>query len=254
MTREPPSPSPSSEEEDERLQAAWASVQVPSSSRASGPAVEPARIWAALHGELADEERCSLVDRMHRDPAFALEWRLALELYRAEREHAAADANRGRASAPEAGLGEPASATRRKRYAAAVMAVAFASAALVLVLVTPRDGGLSVERSGPVEPALRSAGSDDAVRPSLGEGESLPRDGFTLRWSSGLTVSHYEVHVTTERLTPVHTATYVEGAQLTIPREALESVTSGTALLWRVVAIEADGTRHPSAVWRVVLR
>lgn len=205
----------------------------PSGGSSEAP-VDPEHIWAAVRGELEPAQRDALVDRLARDPQLALEWRMAVELHRAEQ---------GEAEAPT--RIEPAVNGSGYLYYAAL---GLAAAAALVLIVMPR-GQDDVE-----PPVMRAAEEQPMLSTPLPEDAKLERGDFRLRWSARRQVSHYELRVSTEALEPVYVQTYVESEQLRVPVEAFEELESGTVLLWQVEAVESDGTRHTSPLHRVVLR
>jgi len=230
----------------ERLRAAFAQASIPPGEDEDDgeDTIDPAQIWAAVRGELPVERQRELADRIAADPAFALEWRLAMAMARAEAEAEASAAT----TDPQP---QPPAPANTSRYVAA--ALILASAAVVLILVQP-DDERAVDPHPTDPPAMRDSSTKAALRSTVDDSAPLPREAFTLRWSTEVEASHYELQVTTEDLEPVFSASYVERDELRVPPESLAELPAGTALLWRVVAVEADGTRHASEVWRAVLR
>ncbi len=233
-----------------RLREAFAAMPPPAGA-AGGEEAAPssADIWAAVRGELEPEATARIVDRLAFDPALALEWRLAMDLARDQSEAESEVEAGGEHRLEPVVDGAPAN-DRRYTYLAGALALA-AAAGAVLVVSPSQEGTLE----GNAPPATRAVEDDAAVlRNEIGDGASLARDAFVLAWSSSLEVSHYELQVTSEQLAPVHGSTFIEEGSLRVPPEQLRELPSGTALLWRVEAVERDGTRHTSPLWRVVLR
>lgn len=215
-----------------RLRADFASTDARSDT--SAEPIEPERIWAAVHGELAPEECVTIIDRLHKDPALALEWRLALALREGESKAASRAANGGR------------------YWVIGALALAAAS---VLLIVLPRDG--STPRSSGVEvdsgQTLREAELDAAIQSELVE-PSLPAAAFELRWTAVPGALRYELQVTTQALDPVFTARDLSDNRALVPASELELLAPGTELIWRVTAVMPDGQRRSSPALSVSLR
>ena len=214
----------------------------------------PETIWAAVHGELAPEDAAGIIDRLHRDPQLALEWRLALALD--ESEPAAAEAEAARLEQePEGGA-----ANDRRYWLGGVLGVVAAAAVVLIVLA---DDGSSVgegqsDSKGTIEssesgPVLRAGASEAPISTPLADGAALPREAFVLRWSAVPEASGYEVRLTTEALDPVHRSSELDEPMLEVPAAALTNYPAGTNMLWRVEALLPDGRRVASTLWRVQL-
>ena len=207
--------------------------------------IPPERIWAAIHLELPPDECAAIVDRLHRDPALALEWRLALELKRSA-----------------ATLVEPVVATKpansqhyRRRYWYTA-AFALAAAAVIVLIVIPRgehqsDGQL--DPGSDTQVPLREVETDAAIRSEL-SAATLPAAAFELRWTAVPGVVRYELQVTTRALDPVYADTQLSDNHALVPASALADLPANTELIWRVTAVMPDGRRQSSAAMSVTLQ
>ena len=224
--------------------------------------IDPERIWAAVAGELPDDELLPLLDRLHRDPALALEWRLAMAL-RAEAEaseESARELDEAMTEAPEAPAeteapteAPPRPANDRGYGYPAILALV--AAAVLAILVFPRDPDPSSPSPSPtIEPdggtVLREAGTTAAITSELATPDLEP-GAFTLRWSEVPGALRYELQLTTEALDPVWSADDLTANHASVPRETIEAVPAGTELVWRVTAVMPDGQRRSSAALAV---
>lgn len=187
----------------------------------------PERIYDAARGALPPGEVREVVEHLAVCPECAEAWRLAAAL---EEEARAAGATE--ASFP--------GTARRPWYLQPLKAAATVALGLVAVAVV-----WTVVQAPEEAPVWRGDGELE-IRSLLPEGEALPRGEAVLRWtpvpeedSEGTT---YDLRVTTEDVfTPVAEADGLEEARFTIPAEALEGLTPGAELLWRVEARLEDG-------------
>ena len=189
---------------------------------------DPARLWAALGGELPPEDRRDVIDHTASCASCAEDWRLAMEL-RPE---------------PDAVVAERLAPRRR----------VWAPLAVAASLVLATGAGLVLWRSGePETPQFRGAGVA-TIRSLVPETEPLPRDGCRLRWSFDQAGARYDLRVTTESLREVaHAESLVEPSFL-VPEPSLASLPAGTRLLWRVEAALPDGSRVGSPTFVTQLR
>ena len=217
---------------------------------ASEDPIAPDTLADFLDGNLPPDEARALALRVGEDPQLALELRLAHEL-RAAHERAATGKSTPESmpeSTPESTPESMPESTPASTSRSSVWAVvgALAAAAVVLFVLRPprlRDSGSTEVR----------AGGASAIEPVERDGV-LPRDAFELRWRGGPEAISYDVFVTTEALEPVHQAFDLTEARHTVPPEALDDLPEGARLLWRVVAVDADGRRTSSAAFGVGLR
>jgi hypothetical protein len=180
---------------------------------AAAPAegADPERIWDAVTGALPPDERREVVDRVARDPSWALAWRLAHELWAASPERAS-----------------------RRAWAARAGGWATLAAGLFLML------GLGLWLRPAPEPGYRE-GATARVRSLVTEGLVLPRGRCVLRWA-GPAGATYDLRVTSEDLVHVHTVSKLATGQYQVPEAFLAPVPSGARLLWQVDARLPDGT------------
>lgn len=245
MSEPPSAPEP---HELERLRAAFAAI--PAQPDASSP-VAPEQIWAAARGELDAQQTAAIVDQLHRDPALALEWRLAVELAAAQPERAA-EASSAEEPRPPALGSEPAANDRRYWYAS-VLGIA-AAAALGLFVLRPAQAPSDPREPGDAGAVMRGASDEAALSTDLPDGVALPRERFELYWSAVAGVDHYELRLTTAALDPVHQVLELRTPRATIPAAALAPREAGEELLWQVTAVMPDGRRLGSPAWRVVVQ
>jgi len=211
------------EVDDGRLQRAWTALAERALPSAACP--EPARLWAAVRGELTPGETSALVDHTAGCPACAEAWRLARDV--------------GPAAPARPEVGRPARSSAWRggwgAVAAAVAAVAVVSAVLL--------------GRAPEVPQYRAA-EETAIRSLVSEERPLPRAAFVLRWTPGPAGSRYTVEVATEELTPLARAGGLTAAEYAVSEAALRGVPAGGRVLWRVETVLPDGSRAGSATFR----
>lgn len=193
------------------------------------------RIDALLEGTLSEDDARALAEQAIDDPDLALAIRVAAAMDEARRD--AVDAE----PANVVSMKPRQSATRT----VAIVTVAVAAAAAVFLLMRPRPP------AGFDQDAVRT-GVDKRIRPATGM-ERLPKRAFTLRWVGGPESATYDLFVTTTDLRVVYQALEQPEPEHTVPAQALEDLPSGTALLWRVVAVTADGRKIHSTAFEVVV-
>jgi hypothetical protein len=215
----------------ERLRAAHRSAGLDARPRADCP--DAARLWDAAAGTLPAEERRDLVDHTAGCPVCAEAWRLAVEI-RSE-------------SGPAAG----ASANAPSRPVASRWPVLAMAAALLLAVA----GGVVLLRApqGSTVPGFRQA-ETPGVRSLLPADAPLPREDFELRWSAGPDGSRYEVFVTDESLATLASARDLAAPSFLVPATALDSLSPGARVLWRVRVTLPDGQRRDSETFVATLR
>jgi hypothetical protein len=119
------------------------------------------------------------------------------------------------------------------------------AAAAVLVLAV----ALGVQFLGPseiVEEPVYRAQEGDWLLLEGADGETLPREGFLLRWSDGPEGSTYNIRVMTEELDLVAEARSLERSEFQVPPSALSEFPSGARIFWQVTAHLPDGRRIDS--------
>jgi hypothetical protein len=209
---------------DETLRAAFQSLGNAERRECSSDDLD--RVWRALDGTLAAEERRELIDRLATEPALAEAWRVAHEL------RAAGGVDVKAAAAPR----QPVAGWRREWLAAAAVLLAAVSAVLFFQWVRPADD------------TFRS-GEGYAVESLIGADVTLPRSEFRLRWTAGPPDTRYQVRVTTEDLRVLTIAADLPAAEYVVPGETLTSVASGNRVLWQVDARLPGGERISSATF-----
>jgi hypothetical protein len=199
------------------------------------------RIWLAVSGVLAPEERRELVERTVTDPGCAEVWRIASEMWRASQ----AGAVDGDAE------GAPRLATRwAPRWLAAAAVLLLGTGIGVVSLLTPPAGDQF--RAVPVQ--VGAPGGGGAVGTSLVPADAaLPRDAFQLRWTPGPGGSRYQVRVTTEDLRVLAVAADLTAPEFTVEPAVLSRLPGGVRLFWQVVVSLPDGQRltSPTFIIRV---
>ena len=190
------------------------------------------RVWRALDGTLAAEERRELVDRLATDPALAEVWRVAHELRAA------------------GGLDVDARAAPVQQRTAGWQRSWLAAAALVLAAI----GAVFVfQRMRPVDDTFRTA-DGYSIESLIGGDAALPRSEFRLRWRPGPPDTRYQVRVTTEDLQVLNVAADLAAAEYVVPADALAPVPSGVRVLWQVEARLPGGERVASETFTTAVR
>jgi hypothetical protein len=220
-----------SEPDIERLRAALRALGEEALPREDCPT--PERLWGAVRAELPAEQRREVVDHIAGCLACAEAWRLAVEIDPNPPLAAVAPHWPWLATFFEVRTLVPLAAT-----------VLVATAANVLLLRGPEE---------PPRPGYREAGPA-AIHSLLPEKEAVSRSDFRLRWSPGPEGSRYDVRVTTESLDSVVSAQGLTEASFLVPESALNSLPSGSRLLWQVQMRLPDGERRDSPTFITVLQ
>jgi hypothetical protein len=186
---------------------------------------DPADIYEAAAGRLEHEQRLRIVDHATVCAECARAWRLAADLQPVRR----------------AALEVRFPARRLGMLAAAASVVV---AAGVFFILQPAQQ---------TPPGYRDGGSLAAPESRL-EQSVMPRDAFRLRWSPGPPGATYTLRLTDTTLTPVLVETGIAASEFEVPREALDSLDSGSRLYWQVEMRLAGGTRAVSPTYPVVLQ
>ncbi len=194
--------------------------------------LEPDRIWAAAHGDLATEERREIIDHTASCADCAEAWRLAREV---GREVAGGTDQATTEPSPATGGRVLAMGHRFRRFAAPLAGLA-AAAVLLLVVGLPREG--------PAPPELR-AGETATIRSLLPAGEPLARDRCLLRWSE-VAGARYFVLVSDAQLAVVARAQDLTQPRFQVPPESLAGLGAGVEIYWRVEAVLPDGSSSSS--------
>jgi hypothetical protein len=196
--------------EDEDLRAAFQGL----GDEAAVEGVDTELVWRAVSGELPPDERREVVEKVSRDPSWALAWRAAHEL--------------------RSDL--PASPSRPGIRPAWSQGVQYG--ALAAVLIAALAGGLWLRQ--PTTPGYR----DEApahIESLVPEQQTLARQRCVLRWT-GPPGATYELRATSEDLVRVHAATGLAEREYRVPEEFLSAFPPGAKLLWRVEGRLPDGT------------
>jgi hypothetical protein len=186
--------------------------------------VDTAKVWKAVAGELAPEERLEVIDKVALEPGYAEAWRLATELF-------------------EASGGSIAQASREAERSGPVMRSPFLLAAAA-VLVVGFLGVLVSRNLAPKPPVYRG----DVVAPLAGADDVLPRDAFHLRWQAP-EGARFGVRVTTEDLQLLDAASGLSSPEYTVPAERLRGVPAGAKVFWQVEATLPDGSTVQSGTF-----
>ncbi len=222
-----------SEPDDARLQKAWRALADEPGAMVED--VDAGRIWDAVSGVAAPEERRAVIARVAADPAWAEAWRLADELWRA------ASAEPGQAAAALPFVARP------RRFG---NPGPWVGGALAAVLV----GALGLwwrprPTVPPAAPVLR--GTQGQLQALVPEGARLPRAAGQLRWSPGPPDTRYVLRVSSEDLTRTHVVSDLKLPEYTLPADVLAAWPAGSRLLWQVEAWLPDGSLWRSATFTV---
>jgi hypothetical protein len=174
---------------------------------------------SATGGASRDEDRL-LIAHLAECGVCAANWRIAREMLGAEEDVAA----------------PPAPALRR--YGPALALAASLTLAVGLGFLIAPDALRD-------EAVYRVAGAD-WLEPLPGDGATLPRDAFDLRWGAGPLGSTYDVRATTEQLDLVAEGLRLDRPRFHVPAEALDPLPDGARVAWQVTAHLPDGGRVES--------
>jgi hypothetical protein len=212
-------------EEYERLARAFAARK---QSHVPNECPDPELLFEAASGNLAQDRRMTLLDHVARCAECTEAWRLAMEL--------GARPAETEASAPPV-------PTRRPAWQSAL------AASIVLV------AGFATYLALPVrQDAQEYRDATEPLAPRSLVTESLPRDGFVLRWSPGPSGATYAVRLSTADLVMLFEQTNITRNELSVPASALAQVKSGESLLWQVEVRLPNGQRIPSETHVATLR
>lgn len=199
------------------------------------PHPEPDTIWAAVRGELPPQQMREVVEHTAMCSACAEDWRLAADL--------------SKESAVEAAKPAANVVYGRFRQWRPFAAVAAMAAGILIVIGIRTDDRIKPGQ----EPGYRNEQRAE-VRSLLPEGQALPRQAATLRWSPVPGAASYNVQVTTEDLRAVASQESLTGTQFRLPERALSGLPAGSPILWQVEAVFPDGTRQPSETFFTTLQ
>ena len=216
--------------------------------------VDDERIWRAVRGELSQKERHAVIEEMAHDPAMAESWRIAKALSNelgdvvvtADSRPGAEDVEDAtpQVSGTETTRVVPAAVTprpwiRRQRWGVGLTAAAALLALSIGLSQSPWETGPTSE--------YRQASEDEVVS-LLDDGERLPRQGFTLRWSAA-DDARYRLRLLTPDLQVLLDVDDLESNEYRVEAERLSAMPSGSRLLWQVDAHLPDGRQLTSATF-----
>lgn len=187
-------------------------------------------IWDTATGVSSVKARRKIVEHTVTCSECAQSWRMARELGEAAQQNA---------------YGEGKVVTFRPKAARAAWGGVLAAAAVLVMafgigLFKPWQADTSVQ---PAIPVMR--GAESLQLKSHIEGEQLSRTGVQLRWTIEPQIegASYQVRVTGEDLFKVvFQAENLKHPSVVIPGEMLQSLPSGSHLLWQVTITTPDGT------------
>lgn len=208
--------------------------------------VDDERIWRAVRGELSREERHAVIEEMARNPAMAESWRIAKALSDELGDPVVADQRMAAEDNDDAYAGQtvvPSSVATRPWVRRHQWSLGFAVAAMLALSI-----GLNQSSWMPGSISeYRQAASQDVVS-LLAEGDRLPRQDFTLRWSA---VEHasYRLRVLTPELQVLLDVGDLDTNEYRVEAHRLSDLPSGSRLLWQVEAHLPDGRQLTSATF-----
>lgn len=222
-----------SRDDDRSLREAFASLA--GDARSGDGCPPPQRLWAAIEGEAAIEQRQELIDHIATCPSCAADWRAAYQMgarppagWRTffRRWAGAKLSSEGSFTFPIPGLGGGAVAMQRR---------VLLSMATVLALV------LTVYILVPSSPPPPFRGIQSALPANV----PLDRENCWLRWKEQ-EGAIYNLTVTTDSLEPVVTVQGLQEPQYLLREKELAKVSADDRLLWLVEATLPSGQRITS--------
>ena len=206
-----------------------------------------AAIWAAVSGELSDDDLRELLARARAEPGVAEAWRVARSVH-AEVVSESLSPQVNENVAAEVIVG-PSSWWRRHGPTGLGLAAVGALAAAALLWVAPpaapSDGGPTA--GGPMR------AETSLIQNQAEPGAVLDPDGAVLAWSASEPGGRYSVTVMTDNLAPIARVGGLTEPRWTVPADVLASLPPGTVVLWRVEVQLPDGRRHRSPTFEGVL-
>jgi hypothetical protein len=203
------------------LRAAWSSAGGVADDARDCPSTE--RLRDSVRDALPREDNEAVVLHLGACPACAAAWRAARELFPDET-----------------------SATPHPRELpwplalAAGLAIAFVVGGMVSRYLPPRTTQA---------PAFRTQ-EEEAIRSELPADRPVSRSDCVLRWSAGPAGTTWDVVVTDSTLRPLERAWRLESPELRLDEDALQDVSEGEDILWRVTAWLPDGRQQRSKTFR----
>ena len=181
----------------------------------AGTAIDAGRIFDALHGTVAADERRAVVDELIANPDAAEAWRLAQELAPPVSAMSAVPVHRG--------------------------TWGWWSAAAVALLAVGVAWQFADRWRSADPPAYRST-EQRAIGSLLPSDQPLSRKDAVLRWT-GIAGARYRVTVLTTALEVIEEANNLTAAEYTISADVLARLPAGSQLLWQVEAsIAGEGS------------
>ncbi|MEM6995404.1 MAG: hypothetical protein AAF721_33150 [Myxococcota bacterium] len=190
-------------------------------------------IWDAVLGKLPSRQAQAVLDAALMCPAAYAELRLALAL-----------------TAELDAIGIPETDDAPSRWTSRWLPLSLAVAAALLAAIALRPAPRSPL---PAHGAGYRDGATAAIVSALDDGAALSRDAFVLSWGA-LPDARYDVSVSTESARILFVRRGIREAELTVPAPVLADLAAGTRVLWRVEAVQGDGTRTRSATFVVVVQ
>ncbi len=208
--------------------------------------VDDERIWRAVRGELSREERHAVIEETARNPAMAESWRIAKALSDELGDLVTADQRLGAEEDAEVSARQTATPSwvatrpwvRRHQWS-----LGFAVAAMLALSI-----GLSQSPWMPGSVSQYRQATQDEVVSLLAEGERLPRQDFTLRWSA-IEDARYRLRLLTPQLQVLLDVDDLGTNEYRVAAQQLSAIPSGSRLLWQIDAHLPDGRRLTSATF-----
>lgn len=217
------------EESADDLRTAFAAWE--GSLPAAGQCPSAEDIWSAVARELSHDVIRSMILHVSACGSCAEAWRLA---------HGAL---------VELSAEDPANQQTTAWRSPWVWAPGLAAAALVIIGIAVDRGAELLPHSAP--PSFRQTTSDTGIRSVISDDATVSREAPVIRWTEAAAGSRYDVRVFTEDLSSIAFGTGLEKPEFTIPPDTVSSLPRGTRLLWQVDVVARDGSRRPSATFRL---
>jgi hypothetical protein len=185
------------------------------------------RIWDAAKGLLSKQQRRKIIDHTSTCPTCAASWRMARELIELEKKNP---------HKPEAEQAEVVPFQRQSK----AQWYGMATIAAVLLLAI----GISFFQPQPTDQPIMRSGQTNIITTQM-EGQTLSRAACELQWQLAENQAQvvYQIRVTTEDIFEVlYEENNLTETRITIPAEALASVSNGEYLIWQVTASLRNGT------------
>ena len=190
---------------------------------------DPETIWSAVAGELPVDEIERLVEQMAEDSELAADWRIALEIHRAQTAEV------------------PGVVLQMHRRWRTYLAAAAASIALLFL------GGLFLFTPDPPETVYRGQENPE-IRALIEPGAALPREQFVLRWTSLGDGTTYDLVVSDTNLKILAELRGLTESQVSIASSDLASIPRDGQVRWQVTATDREGTQLRSRTFETRVR